>query len=414
MSTNTFANLCINYTTSEALYAFLKSEEGGNLQVITASNVPEVPLSIIRYNKEKSDFSKEHVGYFRSVVWDDKTNRPVCVAPFRSVKSEEVDPFGSDSPVVVEEFVDGTMINMFWYKHGWVLTTRSNLGANNSFYGSRSYAELFWEAFRASNLTLDMLDKEQCYSWVLQHPEERIVVAAPYGIPRIRLVGLSQIRDDDGSYEVSTTVNHSPEIVKFFPEQYPLHSFQECKDRVVAWGKRFGASWQGLVVKSGVNRWKFRSQQYMEARALRGNQAKREYLWLEHWGKGTLFKYLNIYKEEEVLAMHVVANLKAETQAIYDTYMDVYFNRKYPLGQAPSKYRKFLWDLHQAKVGKFFGNTVKFVNGCETKRLLWLLHFDRRFGSEVAGSDVGVAGSDVGVAGNEVAAPHVDIADEDI
>lgn len=401
MTTNIFANLCNKYTTSEALYAFLKSEEGGYLQVINASSVPEVPLSIIRYNKGKSDFSKEHVGYFRSVVWDDMTNRPVCVAPFRSTKSEEVDPFGPDSPMVVEEFVDGTMINMFWYKHGWVLTTRSNLGANNSFYGSRPYAELFWEAFHASNLTLDMLDTLQCYSWVLQHPEERIVVAAPYGIPRIRLVGVSHIHAGDGALYVSDT--YPSVLAKLSPEKYPLQSFQECKDRVVAWGKRFGTAWQGLVVKCGEKRWKFRSQQYTEARALRGNQAKREYLWLEHWGKGTLFKYLNIYKEEEVPAMHVIANLKAETQAIYDTYMDVYFHRKYPLGQAPSKYRKFLWDLHQAKVGKFFGNTVKFVNGCETKRLLWLLHFDRRFGSEVAGSEAAGA-----------TAPHVDIADEDI
>ncbi len=401
MTTNIFKNLCGQYTTSEALYTFLKSEEGGNLQVLAASNVPEVPLSIIRYVKDKSDFTKDHVGAFRSVVWDDMTNRPVCVAPFRSVKTEGVDPFTEGSAPIVEEFVDGTMINMFWYKYGWVLTTRSNLGATNSFYGSRPYAELFWEAMTAANVNLTMLDKAYCYSWVLQHPEERIVVAAPYGIPRIRLVGLTTITDDGSVIKIGGDITLAKELVALFPESYPLHSMQECKDRVAAWGKRFGTAWQGLVVKSGFDRWKFRSVQYTEARALRGNQAKREYLWLEHWGKGTLFKYLNVYKEEEVPAMHVVANLKAETQAIYDTYMDVYFHRKYPLGQAPAKYRKFLWDLHQAKVGKFFGNTAKFVNGCETKRLLWLLHFDRRFGSEAAGSEA------AGVT-------HVDIAEEDI
>lgn len=401
ITTTIFKNFCNNYTTSEAFYAFLKSEEGGALQILSASNVPEVPLSIIRYVKDKSDFTKEHVGAFRSVVWDDMTNRPVCVAPFRSVKSEEVDPFLEDPTPVVEEFVDGTMINMFWYKHGWVLTTRSNLGATNSFYGSRSYASLFWEAMTASNIQLNILDKAYCYSWVLQHPEERIVVAAPYGIPRIRLVGISSITEDGSVILHGNDITLAKELVGLLPEKYPLRSFQECKDRVAAWGKRFGAAWQGLVVKSGLNRWKFRSSQYTEARALRGNQAKREYLWLEHWGKGTLFKYLNIYKEEEVPATHIVANLKAETQRIYDTYIDVYFNRKYPLGQAPAKYRKFLWDLHQAKVGKFFGNTAKFVNGCETKRLLWLLNFDRRFGSEATGSEV------AGV-------PYIDIADEDI
>ncbi len=389
MQTTMFQELFKKYTTAEALYAFLQSEEGGRLQVIRPPTIPEIPLSIIRYVHSTSDFTKPHVRAFRSVVWDDMTNRPVCVAPFRAQEGEEDLPSVLPEGAVVEEFVDGTMVNMFWYKHGWVLATRSALGAKNSFYGKRPYSELFWEAMSAANIEPSMLDTSYCYSWVLQHPEERIVVAAPYGIPRIRLAVLSTIAVD-GTYTIH------PNTHTLRPEQYDLKTVQECKDRVLAWGKRFGTTWQGVMVKVGTQRWKFRSPQYTEARLLRGNQAKREYIWLEHWGKGTLFKYLNIYKEEEVEAMHLIADLKAETQHIFDTYMDVYIHRKYPLGNAPAKYRKFLWDLREAKVGKFFGNTVKFINSCETKRLLWLLHFDRRFGA------------------SSMQIPTLDIAEEDI
>jgi hypothetical protein len=398
MNTNTlytnelYRRLIQQFPTPSELFAYLRSEAGGSLTVIEEPiATPEVPFALIRYDKTKSNFGIYHVPFFRSVVWDIRAHRPVSVAPRRSTPITEDCPGANfHENYTVEEFVDGVMIQMWWHGGGWMIATRSNIGANRSFYGKRPYAELFWEAMRASNVVLGALDKKFVYSWVLQHPEERIVVQTPYAIPRVRLVELSEITPTNEHlvYEnPMTQVDVSLHSV--LVERHAINSMKECHDRVKIWGQRYKAGWQGLVIK-GLNlsgeysRWKIRSEEYMHARALRGNQAKREFTWLDHWTKGTLYDYLKIYPEEDVKANHVIADFKAETQRVYDLYLDVYFNHKMPLGQVPSKYRKCLWELKQKNLNRYFGNVRDYMNGLDTARKLWLLNFDRRFGSATA------------------------------
>lgn len=50
---------------------------------------------------------------------------------------------------------------------------------------------MFTEAMVLNNLYLDMLNKQFCYSFVLQHPYNRIV--APISNPQLYLVAVYQI-----------------------------------------------------------------------------------------------------------------------------------------------------------------------------------------------------------------------------
>jgi hypothetical protein len=382
-----FRRLIQQYPTPSELFAYLRSAEGGALTVVDTIATPESPFALIRYDKSKSNFGVYHVPFFRSVVWDIRAHRPVSIAPRRSTPITEGCPdanfYGN---YTVEEFVDGVMIQMWWYGNDWMIATRSNIGAQCSFYGKRPYAELFWTAMEASNVPPpDVLDKKFVYSWVLQHPEERIVVQAPYAIPRVRLVELSEITPTNEHLVYEDMISQlDPSLQTVCVERHAINSMKECHDRVKIWGQRYKTGWQGLVIK-GLNlsgdcsRWKIRSEEYMRARALRGNQAKREFTWLDHWTKGSLYDYLKIYAEEDVDANRVIAAFKTETQRVYDFYMDVYFNHKIPLGQVPAKYRKCLWELKEKNTNRYFGHVRDYMNGLDTARKLWLLNFDRRF-----------------------------------
>ena len=363
MNTTIFSNLTKQFPTSAALFAWLRSTEGGSL-VITENG----PFAMIYYEKETTDMSAPHVEYFRSVVWDVAENKPVCVGPSRGFTMGAAIAMGL-SDFVAEEFVDGVMINVFYntYMAEWQLATRKQIGASGHFYGKRSFAELFWETFAAAGLTKETLVPGEYYSWVLQHPEERIVVAPLYGIAKITLVDAS-------------TAEARDRFKAFWPTTYTLKSLDEVKEFVTVEGRRLGHSWQGVVLHTEIHRYKFRTTEYEEARALRGSQSKLPFLWLERWSEGKLMTYLRMFPEEQHEADTVITEFKACTQELHDLYIQVYRKKTLPLGQAPQKFRKLIWEAHKAGKGAYFPQLRQFMNEQATARKLWLVNYDARYG----------------------------------
>lgn len=363
MTSTMFANLIARFPTSEALFAWLKSPEGGSLSIRDTRVLPDDDMVLIHYNKD-SDVTLEHVSTFRSVVWNAATNQPVCVGP---TKSSATPP---TSFTVVEDFVDGVMINMFWTKTGWRFATRSKLDALNTFYSRKPFALLFLEAVASMGFNIMTLNQSYTYSWVLQHPEERIVVAPTYGVPKLFLV---EIRDSN------MDVIDVPEYAGLGPRRHTLATLKDVEERVEAWGFRFGAQWKGLMVKTNGQRYGLTSAQYTAALALRGNVAKLPFVWLERFSQKKINQYLALYPEEANSATSVIEDFKACTQEAYDLYQRIYKRREFPLGQAPQKYRKLLWDIHAKRAGSYFPNLVAFMNEQDTARKLWLVNYAVRY-----------------------------------
>jgi hypothetical protein len=197
--------------------------------------------------------------------------------------------------------------------------------------------------------------------------EERIVAAAPYGIPRLFLIN-------------TTSCDIPKRLQPFLPALYPLKTLEDVKEFVWSQGRRLGAQFQGVCMKmADGTRYKLRTNEYDEARHLRGNQAKRSYLWLERWSEGRLGHYLRLYPEEACDAETIVNRFKDATQELHSLYLQVYRQKALPLGQAPQKYRKLLWDLHQVGGGAYFPNARAFMNKQETPRKLWVVNYEERF-----------------------------------
>ena len=361
----------MSHATAQEKFDFMRSDAGGRFLV---RDQEDSAFAIIYYNKDRTDMTLPHVGYFRSMIWNKVRNAPVPVAParglsFRQAIDDDIKDF------VVEEFIDGVMINLVWdsVAEKWIPFTRTQIGATGHFYGKRSFAELFWETFHGVGLSDSFLDKSVAYSWVMQHPEERVIYATPYGIPRLFLI--------------NTTGPVSPTIQKFYaPVVIPkLTTLEDVKEFVWTEGRRSGPQFQGVCLKTpNGNRYKLRTNEYDEARWLRGNQAKRPYLWLERWSEGQLPRYLRLYPEEKCDAETLINGFKDATQELHTLYLKIYRSKEMPLGEAPRKYRKLLWDLHQSGGGAYFPNVRTFMNEQDTARKLWLLNYEERYGSAAA------------------------------
>jgi hypothetical protein len=389
----TFKTLIETHSTSEALFAHLRDTAKLQVRTERTAGVDAArPLALICYDKDETDMTSPLTAAFRSVVWNMFTNRPVCVGP---VCGLALDASAGDVPFVAEDFVDGVMINQFHDGERWRVATRTQIDATGAFYGKTPFAELFADAFVASGLNLDDLDKALCYSWVLQHPKERVVVAAPYGVPRLFLVEAARIAADGTVTVLSVAERRSALHLegaagdKLVPVVHDLTTLAAVQERVTAWGRRLKAGWQGIVLKTadGV-RYKLRSNEYNEARHLRGNQAKLSYLWLERWSEGKINQYLRQYPEEQHEAEAVVNRFKAVTQEVHDVYQAIYKRREYPLGRASRKYRKLIWEMRQAGIKGFFPDIREFMNKQDVARKLWLVNYEEHYGPAVVEPEV--------------------------
>jgi hypothetical protein len=81
----------------------------------------------------------------------------------------------------VEEAVDGTMIRLFWHADRWNVATNKTLDANwkgARWHARKTFGKMFNEAITSGDredLDYSQLNKRYAYSFILMHPENRIV-----------------------------------------------------------------------------------------------------------------------------------------------------------------------------------------------------------------------------------------------
>ena len=122
-------------------------------------------------------------GLLRSLIFKDNGDI-VCFAPPKSFNIE-MSGLVIDANIQYrsEEFVEGTMINVFYDKESnvWEIATRSNVGGENCFFmengfnKNNTFKYMFNEVCETIGFDINELNKDYVYSFVMQHPNNRIV-----------------------------------------------------------------------------------------------------------------------------------------------------------------------------------------------------------------------------------------------
>ena len=176
----------------------------------------------------------------------------------------------------VEEYVEGTMINVFNIDGEWKIATKSTVGGYNSFYmdginKQKSFKTMFYECCESNNLNLDEMDKTLMYSFVMQHKENRII--NPVLSNQLYLISTYAFYEKSNC--VLMLIDYKiPHCDVKYPKVYDVTSRDEIK-------KNFAMPYTDYKVM-GVNifntdtgaRSKMRNPAYEELKKLRGNQAK--------------------------------------------------------------------------------------------------------------------------------------------
>ena len=336
-----------------------RSPKGGNYQ-------------ILRYDKDVLCYGDKKTGIFRSLIVNLNSKKIVVFSPVKSLNLSELNESNMVN-IRAEEFVEGTMVNLFYDAElqSWDIATRSTVGGNVKFYRdvSKTFYMLFEEACVACGLNYeDNFNKDYCYSFVVQHPENRIVT--PFEKPSLYLIAsycFNEIQEDDKTmlkvighdFNNDNLLNDNMKEVKTyltnntcvkFPEIYneTSHKKENYINQYASQNTDYKVV--GVVFKQLDNpfiRYKCRNPNYEDVRRMRGNQSKGQYTYLELRKSGKMAKYLKLYPEDKKKFNVFREQVHNFTYALYNNYVRCYIKKEKPLGEWPKQYRIHMYAVHQ-------------------------------------------------------------------
>jgi hypothetical protein len=355
---------------------------------------------VIRYNKNTLCYDNiPTYGIYRSVIVNSE-NQIVSFSPPKSVNADEfIKKYNTKTEsLVAEEFIEGTMINVFWdpkigLSGAWEISTRNTVGAVSSFYKSaksKTFRDMFLEAAANNNLDLVSLHKSFCYSFVLQHPENRIVV--PFKAPQLYLISMYIInnnnQDDIKVYSVdkSSFLELHPNTTIKIPNVYNWTTYTDLIDNYASMNTSYDIL--GVVIHNNETgeRTKIRNPIYEQVRQLRGNQPKLQYQYLCLRKEGKVSDFLKYYPENKKEFSVFRDQVHLFTNTLYSNYVSCYIKKEKPLLNFPEQYRTHMFNIHKQYLDDlkekkmYVTNTVviKYVNNIHPSLMMFCLNFQMR------------------------------------
>jgi hypothetical protein len=323
--------------------------------------------SIITYNKKELNINNiPTYGLCRSVI-SNSDNKVVCYSPPKSIDYNDfVNKYPSvNEDIICQEFVEGTMVNVFWdcVAGLWEISTKNTVGATSKFYkkqDSKSFRQMFFEALCESGLSLDNLDVNYCYSFVLQHPENRIVVA--FTKPCLYLVAIYSIKHETKLNEDNT---HRTDIIVYahdiydsraqsffsrtkicFPKFYVFESYSSLIEKYASQNTPYTTVGVVFYNKKTGERSKVRNPVYERVRQLKGNHPKLQFQYLTLRQQGKVTDFLNMFPEHKSDFMKFRDQIHAFTHTLFQNYVNCYIKKEKPLGDYGEQYKTHMFNIH--------------------------------------------------------------------
>ena len=320
---------------------------------------------LVSYNKSKSSV-KDNIsttGLHRSLIF--LNGNLVCFSPPKSLQFNDFCnkyPNLSDNNILVEEFIEGTMINVYYnnISNSWEIATKNNIGATNSFHKNSfySFGSMFYDTCKYIGFDLNSgLNKQYCYSFVMKHPHNLMIEIVTH--PSLYLIDVYEIKNISDT-NVLIQVKNRNEIFEGLTIQWDIKipiKIQINKYEDLCFLKLFQTNdsyyirkciTMGYVIKnlSTDERTKIRNDEYEYLHNLKGNQQDFFYQYLTLRQSGQVKEYLRYFPENYSSLISYRDTLHNFTQNVYLYYYMIHVMRNTTLANIPHCYKNFVYKLH--------------------------------------------------------------------
>lgn len=308
-------------------------------------------LALVKYHYDKSyDVDKyPFIKYCRGVIINTETNKLVCIPPVKATQEKDVDinTYYEKEDNEYQLLIDGTMVNMFYHDGEWEYSTRSSIGAKNSWDGKQSFYSMFQESIEGDDWIHD-LKKDHCYSFVLVHKNNRIV--SPVMCNRVYLI--EQYLVGDNIMRVSLDEIKGIENV---------HSFTKDELRYYK-AQKVPYSVKGYTVKNNNERIKWINPEYEHVNNMKINYNDKLLHYIQLRQNGTLREYLNYFPEESYLFTEYRETFNEMKYALLKTYCDHFIHKTMEKKDIPYEFRPLVYELHKEYFETGENRSEKIIN----------------------------------------------------
>jgi hypothetical protein len=370
---------CLNGITD-----FARSKQILEEKNLIVKDYDDLGLYLVKYDKEKCDMTDRDVRMCRGLVLEKDSNRVVCAPPVKSTKIETfTGSLTSLENLVYEEFLDGTMINVFYYGQDWHISTRSCIGANCRWFSSKRFDEMFDES---KNFTFDNFDPGYTYTFVLQHNENRIVTS--YNNNDLTLV---QVVDNATLTLVDMTALGEDFSDIKMRKTYKFSNILEAYSAI----ENMEYDIQGYIIRNETSdpmiRSKLRNPKYNFVRSLRGNTRNLKYVFLDLRSSNYLNSYLDYFPENREKFREFTEEFYATTRSLFDIYQRFRVRKEIKLQEVPYEFRPLCYELHGTYIKNktiiTFAEVKRYMNNLPPARQLFIMNYKNHGSAEVASTE---------------------------
>jgi len=260
-----------------------------------------VAYTILNNDSSVITFDDDTTRLYRSIILDENKNI-IGFAPPNSITYERFTENKENvtSEIYANEIIEGTMLNLFYDARiqSWQLSTRGAVGANYWYYRNqygtteeaatqKTFRDMFIECFHVEKGTdmnsiplIQSLPKNYCYSFVLQHPDNHIVMTvleptiylvAVYEKSERRVTNIPQV-----VYETWDVFEQFTNIVKF-PASFSEQTYNDYQSKYCSIHSNYkfmGIMFTNLKTGYRMAMWNIA---YEEVKKLRGNNTNLQF-----------------------------------------------------------------------------------------------------------------------------------------
>ena len=194
----------------------------------------------------------------------------------------------------IEEFIDGTMVNIYWNNNQINFSTRSQVDANDKNYGilNRSFKDMFNEVYGEYNFKLEEnLGKDICLSCVLCHIDNPIVKIHKEN--KIYLVEAKKILNNN-KYNV-IDIHNSEELKNILFERPKIYDFKSI-EKINEYLDKQNFEFKGFILKNKNHKTKIENIKYLNIKNLRRLDIKNtKILYYTLKQNNQMKKFLNLF-----------------------------------------------------------------------------------------------------------------------
>ena len=297
-------------------------------------------LVLISYKRGVTDMNDEYAHLLRGLILSKDTLEVVFYGLNKGIDYTEFSNSNAIEDITIEESIDGTLLNLYNYNSVWYISTKTIINAADSkYYSNRSFLDLFMDAKKNYDFNLESLNKELCYSFVLKHPDNRIVTKySKAELVHINTRCLKTLKLVDCNLGIPRPKSH-----------LDIRSYDELNDLI----NKMVYNNEGFMLReknNPENRCKVKGKAYLDIKELRGNHNNSMYRILELRKENDTIKYnkyFKFYPEFKKDSHFISIKIKSLIDCLLVYYNMVKKEKDKEFVEIPAHIKMPLYEIHE-------------------------------------------------------------------